>query len=254
MPITPTPGTDALNAGMPLVPGTGLASDLDEYINQTRDFIAQRTSAVTPIAKGGTAATTAAEARTNLEITASNVPMNGFPNVQAGVDAKLTRSAAQYNADFQARDNNINARIHRDGDTMNGNLTVLGALLLPNSTPAQSGYSVAYINNDGRVSRGASSARYKKFMSAIDPDDLGDVWPTLTRYQMRGGDGSWKYGYIAEHLAEHDDQRPFVVYAQHDGELVPESIDFIALLMVQNAQLHRAVDLLAQRVEALEAR
>ncbi|MER6564560.1 hypothetical protein ABT300_44045, partial [Streptomyces sp. NPDC001027] len=138
--------------------------------------------------------------------------------------------------------------------------------------PDTSGYSVAYINSDGRISRGASSERYKKFISEIDPASLGDVWPSLVRYQMRHGDGAWKYGYIAERLNENDDQQPFVVYQTEtlydastdttttqlvrddDGNPVPDSIDFLGLLMVQNAQLHQAVDLLAQRIQALEAR
>lgn len=255
MPITPTPGADALAAGMALVPGTGLASDLDEYINQTRDYIAQRTSTVTPINKGGTNATTAAAARSNLGITASTVPASGGDTVQQALDAKLTRTAAQYNSDFASRDANINARIHRDGDTMNGPLVVNGDLRVPNSSPATSSWQVAYINGDGRISRGSSSERYKKYISTIDPDSLGDIWPDLTRFQMRHGDpGAWTYGYIAERLAEHDDQRAFVVYADRDGELVPDSIDFLPLLMAQNAQLHLAVELLVQRVEALEAR
>ncbi len=77
------------------------------------------------------------------------------------------------------------------------------------------------------------------------------MWPVLTRYQMRQGDGSWKYGYIADRMAEHPDQEPFVVY-DLDGR--PDSIDHIALLMVQNAQLHQAVMFLAERVAALEER
>ncbi|WP_228547613.1 hypothetical protein, partial [Filobacillus milosensis] len=36
--------------------------------NKSRDYIAQRTNAVTPIAKGGTGATTAEGARANLDL------------------------------------------------------------------------------------------------------------------------------------------------------------------------------------------
>lgn len=269
MPLTPTPGADALAAGMQLVPGTAPASDLDEYINQTRDYIAQRTSAVTPITKGGTGATSAANARTALGVpsTDSVCLRNGlgFPMGVAQISAHqiglyyndgagrfAIRKSLNGNTDdtalaSEAMLNGVEgAKVNRAGDTITGNL------YLPNSSPATAGYAVAYINNDGRVSRGASSERYKKYISDIDPASLGDIFPQLTRFQMRGGDpGAWKYGYIAERLAENDDTEPFVVYNQDDE---PETIDFIALLIAQNAQLHQAVDLLTQRLDALEGR
>ncbi len=34
----------------------------------------------------------------------------------------------------------------------------------------------------------------------------------------------------------------------------PDSIDFIGLLIAQNAQLHQALDILTQRIERLEGR
>lgn len=111
-------------------------------------------------------------------------------------------------------------------------------IFLPNSTPATAGYVAAYINNDGRISRGASSARYKD--DIVDAPDLGDLFaPPLREYEMKGGDGKRLIGYIAEELAEHPDTERFVVYADAGtGDLVPESIDFIAYLLAQNAQLH----------------
>lgn len=60
-------GDDAIAAGMDVVDGaTTLASTVDTEINKTRDYIAQRTSTVTPVSKGGTGATSAGAARTNL--------------------------------------------------------------------------------------------------------------------------------------------------------------------------------------------
>ncbi len=41
-------GDDALNAGMPVLTGTERADDIDLYINQTRDIIAQRTQRTSP--------------------------------------------------------------------------------------------------------------------------------------------------------------------------------------------------------------
>lgn len=262
MPITPTPGADALGAGIPLVPGTGLASDLEEYINQTRDIIAQRTSAVLPTAKGGTGATTAAAARTNLGVPAkTEVILRSGANVitlywngsrlNANIDGIEVGTLGYFSDIGTALGSALANYLPLSGGTITGALGVAGSLFVPNASPATSGWQVAYINSDGRLSKGSSSERYKKYITAVDPASLGDVWPELSRYQMRQGDGEWKYGYIAERLDESDDLRPFVVY---DREGRPDSIDFISLLMAQNAQLHQAVDLLAQRLDAMEAR
>lgn len=249
MPLTPTPGADALAAGMPLVPGTGLASDLDEYINQTRDFIAQRTSAVTPVAKGGTGANTASAARTNLDVNSKQedadalktrvINLSSATNaiqlqwiggrVRIVIDASVIGDIAHVS--------DLGAYISSAGGT------ITGSLFLPNASPAVNNYSVAYINSDGRVSRGASSERYKKHISQIDPASLGDLFPGLWRFQMRTGDGTWKYGDIAERLAENEATEPFVVYNEQG---VPESVDFIGLLNARVAQLE-------QRIHALEA-
>lgn len=63
-------GDDAAAAGYSLVSGTaGLVKDGDLEMNRTRDYIAQVKAlieAVWPISKGGTGASTAAGARTNL--------------------------------------------------------------------------------------------------------------------------------------------------------------------------------------------
>lgn len=81
-------GDDALAAGFALVNGgTGLVKDGDDEINKTRDYIAQVKNlikSVWGIADGGTGATTAAGARTNLGIsgaitTSPYAPTGGNP-------------------------------------------------------------------------------------------------------------------------------------------------------------------------------
>lgn len=250
-------GDDAVAAGMDLVSGSAPANTLDTEENKTRDYIAQRTSAVTPVAKGGTGATNAAAARANLD-----VPAKGQVTLRSGgnvITLYWNGSRVNINVDgievgtipYWSDVPTGGPYLPLAGGTVNGNLGVLGSIVVPNASPATSGWQVAYINGDGRLSKGSSSERYKKFISAIDPEQLGDVWPELHRYQMRQGDGEWKYGYIAERLAEEPDQAPFVV---RDPEGRPDSIDFISLLMVQNAQLHQALDLLAQQNEQLHER
>jgi hypothetical protein len=66
------PGDDAAAAGLPIVPGSTLASDIDAEINNTRDMLA-----LIPIARGGTAATTVPAALTNLGLAAMD------PNITA---------------------------------------------------------------------------------------------------------------------------------------------------------------------------
>ncbi|MGP6170630.1 hypothetical protein ACTU6V_05415 [Microbacterium sp. A204] len=240
-------GDDALADGMDIVPGTADRRNGYEEINKTRDYIVQRIASKIaalwplPINKGGTGKTTAADARVALGVWANSGAT--APNTTPSLGWNGAR--LQYEIPGYAGPVNL-ANL---SDVGSGYLplaggTLSGHLYLPAASPADSGYTVAYINSDGRVSRGASSERYKKYISEVAPETLGDVWPDLVRFQMRSGDGSWKYGYIAERLDESDDLKPFVVY---DTEGRPDSIDFIALLMVQNAQLN-------ERVKALEAR
>ncbi|KNY07913.1 tail fiber domain-containing protein [Microbacterium sp. GCS4] len=278
MPLTPTPGNDALDAGMQLTPGTAPASDIDEYINRALDYIAQRTDVPgTPraIEKGGTGAKTAAAARTNLGVPATgDVALRNALGFLYGVAQLSAHNIGIYRNDGA---NRTVIRVANNGSqfdeaivtegTLPGLMgdtvktsggTITGSLFLPNASQAVSGYTVCYINGDGRVSRGASSERYKKFISKIDPAALGDIFPDLYRFQMRQGEpGAWKYGWIAERLAENPHTQPFVVYNEQGA---PDSVDFIALLIAQTALLHEwitedaeQIEMLKQRLDKLEA-
>lgn len=144
-----------------------------------------------------------------------------------------------------------------------GDIFVADDIFMYGGTVATSGWTVMYMNSDGRLSVGASSERYKEAIRAAG--DLGDLFAApLREYRMKGGDGTDRVGYIAEELVGTDMER-FVVYGPEDRKVngspvVVQSIDFIALLMAQNAQLH-ARDVvkdaqlaeLADRVAALEA-
>ena len=249
-------GDEALAAGMAIMSGSELANTLDTEMNKTRDYIAQRTNAVAPVAKGGTGATTASAARTNLGFpdlgSANTMPANAIA-VSNGTqqlttaDPTLSGHAASKNyvdvresvvrSDVQAA---LNTKVTGGGDV------TFNQVYLPNSFAAVSGFTVAYINSDGRVSRGSSSERYKKYITDVDPLELGDIFPQLVRFQMRSldgtGDGNWMLGYIAERLDENDDTERFVV--RIDDQV--ESIDFIQMLIAQVANLNA-------RLSALEA-
>lgn len=152
-------------------------------------------------------------------------------------------------------------KVSKSGDTMTGHL------YLPNAVAATSGYVIAYWNGDGRVSKGASSERYKDDIAPIEPASLGDIFPQLHEFVMKDDpDRTTRVGYIAERLHESEDLRRFVVYQtepildepgsftgqrrltlDENDQPIPDSIDFIALLLAQVAALN-------DRVIELEAR
>lgn len=268
-------GDDAVSAGMDVVASTDDIRMAYDEINKSRDYIAQRTSNVTPIAKGGTGATDAATARVNLDVPRAgtaggravmDVAGDGdigfrydgaghFIGRKGGTELQLANllDANNAGAAASAANSNANGRVSKAGDTMTGHL------FLPNSVAATASWTTCVINGDGRVSRGASSERFKKYISEVQPLELGNLFPPLKRWQMKGGDGTWNYGHTAEQLAADPDTEPFVVYETHtdddgaitrtldqDGKPLPLSIDFISLLLAKVAQLDA-------RVKQLEA-
>ena len=222
-------GDDALAAGMTLVDGSTVqADDIDLEINRTRDYIAQRTSAVVPIASGGTGATSAASARSNLSV--------------PSVADLATKAPLSHNHSSLIRASGKsfgwNDGVGASGGWNTGNtVQVQGPFLLPNAVSAPGAATLAYIqNSDGRVSAGVSSIRYKE--NVTDADVSGDLFAVpLREFEMIGGEGYRIVGYIAEELEANDDTRRFVVYK--DGQ--PEAIDWIQLLLAQVAQLSARV-------------
>lgn len=233
-------GDDALAAGMDLVIGSSvMAADIDVEINRTRDYVAQRTSAVTPIANGGTGATTAAGARTALSVPS-----------KAENDAKLTRTTAQYNADFASRDSAIASKLPITGGTVSGNLGVTGGFYVGTRPGASYSYVVAYFNGDNQLCSGVSSSRFKQNITRDAP--IPDMFQVpLSSFAMRADpEKVLRYGHIAEDIDKVEDLRSFVVY---DDEGRPQSYDMIGFLLASVEQVHRENLELRSRIEGLEA-
>lgn len=268
MPLTPTPGADALAAGMPLVPGTGLASDIEEYINQTRDFIAQRTSAITPVAKGGTGANTAAAARANLSVVGTDQ--------LAPADAAQPSKVPTYNPAAQLTtadptlgghaaskgyvDAGVSSRFPAAGGTIPGDLGVVGNVILPNLTQVTSGFVAMYRNGDGRVGISPSARRFKKDIHsrAYTAEQLRAI--RVVSYRLKAsvfGEG-WEdapvdVGVIAEELID-TGLSEFVVF---DADGAPLSVHYERLVLVVIGALQETLDLVDsfnERLSALENR
>lgn len=130
------------------------------------------------------------------------------------------------------------------------NLATTAHFFTPGSSAATDGYTVAYINSDGRLARGASSERYKHDIERSPA--LPDVFAVpLARFVMNDDpDETPRFGHIAEDLAANDATRPFVVF--RDGR--PESFDMLSLLHAQVEELRRRDVEKDARIRALEAR
>lgn len=237
-------GDDAIAAGMDVLdPATDLVKDGADEINKTRDYLAQRTSDVTPVAEGGTGATTAPAARTALDVygKAETYPKTVLDSQFADINAAFANDAVAIasKADAGAVTAALAGKLGTGGGTIAGGVTVTGNILNPGAFAGGSG-TIAYIqNSDSRITRGVSARKYKKYIHEYDAADLGHIFPTLVEYQMRsefGGDGTTYIGYIADDM-EGTDAARFVTH--RDGEI--DGIDFIQLLLAQLAQLNARV-------------
>lgn len=136
------------------------------------------------------------------------------------------------------------------------NATVGGHLILNTATPVTTGYVAMYRNSDGRVGISPSARKFKKEISprVYTLDDLSRI--RVVSYRLR----SWVFGdenaptdvgVIAEELIDAG-LSEFVVF---DDEGKPLSVHYERLALVAIGalqELAHGVDLLAQRLDALE--
>lgn len=211
-------GDAAAAAGMDLVSGSALANTIDTEINKTRDYIATETPDWSTLSGKPTEFPPASHSA--AKITSGTVDDARLPTTQTINRINNSGSYTEFEDDI---------RVLED-------VRVVGDVIAPNATPATASFVAAWWNGDGRLGKGTSSRRYKHAIR--DAGDLGDTFAApLREFKYNGGDGSDRVGYIAEELEDAGLGR-YVVY---DAEGRAESIDFVAFLMAQNAQLHARI-------------
>lgn len=187
-------GDDALAAGMTLVNGNtpNSAPAIDDYINETRDLIAQRTSAVMPIAKGGTGQTTAAAARGALGA-ASTTHTHRIGDILTSdgsgsyADALQTQLTGISNTATTA--NSVAANVAEgilNATSYNRGLT--------------GSYRVAYLGSTGLLGWVSSSRRYKQDIASAPIDVQAVLAMDVVTFRYIEGDGTIQHGLIAEDL------------------------------------------------------
>jgi hypothetical protein len=211
-------GDDALAAGMTILDGSEQADDIDLYINETRDFIAQHAGGVAPVAKGGTGSSTAAGARANLSV------------------PSLAEHATKADA------GHIHAALYgTGGGTFFWRVAPFNEWNTPNNL-----YVGGYINTAG----GLITPSTRRVKENITPaPDMPGIYPALVEYERIGGDGRRELGYVAEDMMGTDAER-FVVLDAHGD---PVAVNYLSLLVAQVARLATTVVELQARVEVLEA-
>jgi hypothetical protein len=239
-------GDIAAAAGIAIVPPTAKVKMGYDEINRALDTIVTEDNkikaAVVPVAKGGTGSTTAPAARTALGVTPQNIQAienSGAYWTKIGYNGvRLQWDVPGYV--FPVELANLSDIAGGSYLPLSGG-TVTGQIYLPNSTPASSGYTQAYINSDGRISRGASSRRYKRAIRNAR-GIVGMFIKPLREFILKADETDKMHvGYVAEELVGTPLER-FVVVV--NGKV--ESIDYIELLLAQVAELNA-------RVKALEA-
>jgi len=246
-------GDDALAAGIPVMTGTEPANTLDTEINLTRDVIAQRTNAVTPVAKGGTGtsnvygvtrtsnasgvmvvAPDGTIARGSGALSDAYIP-NGMPRAKiANLDSNLNSlAAAASSAQGAANSANVTATSAFNGG-MNPGIYNRGT---------SGAYRNLSIQADGVLAHTASAARFKENVETLDIADDQVQALRVVEFDWIAS-GYRDVGLIADEV-EAAGLGQFVFH-DDDGEVLGIHYDRVNLALLP------AVQRLLDRVQALE--
>lgn len=247
-------GDDAVAAGMDIIdPSTGLVKDGATEINKTRDYIAQKTSAVLPIDKGGTASTTAAGARTALGITPGNIGAAAAShNHDASAITSGTLDPGRINNALEmlgtqngfGAPNGVKAVFARnDGQFYTNGIRASGGA---------SGWNNVGVNADGRlVDTNSSTRRLKENIEPFDPAVDGDFDALqVVSFDWKDGTGN-AIGVIAEDVEAAG--YGWLVTRDLDGRVSGVQYDRLVLIVISEVQRLRAeVSEIKERLTDLE--
>lgn len=271
MPLTPTPGGDATDAGMTLVPGVGAASDLEEYINRAQDYIANgpgywKAGVRVSLARGGHGASDSAGARAALltpwDATGSQLKFTSpqFDRIALEAPGVAFAHTLAYLSDIPAAPD-LSGYVAKSGSVMSGdleagNISARGAFYNPGMSAVTSGYVAVYRNSDGRIGILPSTRRAKKEIKAWTPDLQALLAIRVVTFRYRAAlfdttdplraDPPVEVGLIAEDLDALG--LTWLVYYDTDGLPAGVHYERIALALIPIIQDHES------RLQALEDR
>ncbi|KRC60923.1 hypothetical protein ASE14_08155 [Agromyces sp. Root81] len=242
-------GDDAAAAGMDVVPGTASVRQGYDEDNKTRDYIAQRTNAVQPIAKGGTGSTTAADARSALGVPSTTELTTGLAGKSP---AGHTHNVSELGA------GTVNGDLGATGKlSAQGNIEHNGQIYSPGTRnrTVSTNYASVYSGDGGWMGIPPSSRRFKTEIQPWQEDAARILGIMPVTYRLKSdvaelGDAApVRVGFIAEDLIDAglEEFVPTNIDPDSDDFGLPISINYefyvVALQLVVRHQSEQMQDI-----------